>query len=118
LSSVVIKFVDEALVRRAVDEYASRLLARHSEVEEVVVFGSFADGTYAPGSDLDVFVTLSGSAKSVRDRIAELLPDAFPVGVDLFAFTRDEIAARKDSPLIEAVRRSSWRYSRGGRRAY
>lgn len=97
------------------DEYAARLLAGHPEVEEVVVFGSFADGTYAPGSDLDVFLRLTGSDKSVRDRIPDLLPRFFPVGVDLFPFTDAELANRQDSPVLQAVRRSVWRYSRGGR---
>jgi predicted nucleotidyltransferase len=112
LSGVVVKSVDERAVRRAMDAYAARLLAAHPEVEEVIVFGSFADGTWAPGSDLDVFVVLSRSAKSVRDRIPELLPGAFPVGVDLFPFTREEIAARAPSLLLDAVARSRWRYAR------
>ena len=94
LSGVVVKSIDEGAVRRAMDAYAARLFAAHPEVEEIIVFGSFADGTWAPGSDLDVFVVLSGSAKGVRDRIPDLLPGAFPVGVDLFPFTREEIAAR------------------------
>jgi predicted nucleotidyltransferase len=94
------------------DAYAARLFAVHPDVEEIIVFGSFATGTWAPGSDLDVFVVLTRSAKPVRDRIPDLLPGAFPVGVDLFPFTRDEIAARAPSPLLEAVARSRWRYLR------
>jgi hypothetical protein len=40
LSSVVVKSIDEAAVRQAMDRYASRLLALHPEVEEVVLSGS------------------------------------------------------------------------------
>jgi predicted nucleotidyltransferase len=94
------------------DEYAARLLAEHPDVEEVVVFGSFAEDRYAPGSDIDVLVVLTSAEASVRDRIPALLPGAFPVGVDLFPYTRGELAARAGTPLLEAVRRSSWRYSR------
>ena len=112
MRGVVVKSIDEGAVRRAMDAYAARLLAAHPEVEEIIVFGSFADGTWAPGSDLDVFVVLSGSAKRVRDRIPALLPGAFPVGVDLFPFTREEIAARTPSLLLDAVARSRWRYAR------
>jgi predicted nucleotidyltransferase len=108
----VFKSVDDAAVRRATDDYAALLLARHPEIEEIVVFGSFAEGTWAPGSDLDVFIVLSSSSPSVRDRIVEFLPGAFPVGLDLFPFTREEIAAREGSPLLGAVRRSRWRYTR------
>jgi predicted nucleotidyltransferase len=61
------------------DEYARKLLDTRSEVEEVIVFGSFENDTYAPGSDLDVFIVLSEA---------------------------------DDSPLLEAVRKSNWRYRR------
>ncbi len=94
------------------DAYAARLLARHPEVEEVAVFGSFAEGNWAPGSDLDVFVLLSDSGKPVRERIPYLLPGAFPVGVDLFPYTRHEVTALAPSPVLDAVARSRWRYTR------
>jgi len=113
LNGVVVKSVDETAVRRAMDAYAARLLVAHPEIEEIVVFGSFAEGTWAPGSDLDVFIVLSHSSKRVRDRIPDLLPGAFPVGVDLFPYTRQEVAARGPSPFLDAVARSRWRYARG-----
>ncbi len=99
-------------MRRAMDAYAIRLLAGHPEIEEIVVFGSFAEGNWAPGSDLDIFIVLSGSSVPVRERIPALLPGAFPVGVDLFPYTRDEMATRAPSPLLDAVARSHWRYAR------
>ncbi|MGH9366722.1 MAG: nucleotidyltransferase domain-containing protein [Thermoanaerobaculia bacterium] len=94
------------------DAYAEDLLSNRPEVEEVVVFGSFAEGNWAPGSDIDVFVRLSRSDRSVRDRIPELLPESFPVGVDLFPYTDGEIEERGGSPVLEAVRCSAWRYVR------
>ncbi len=94
------------------DDYAEWLFATRSEVEEIVVFGSFAQGNFAPGSDLDVFLVLSRSPARVRDRIPGLMPHTFPVALDLFPFTREEIAARAGSSLMAAVRTSRWRYSR------
>jgi predicted nucleotidyltransferase len=94
------------------DAFARRLLAEHSEIEEIIVFGSFTTGTYVPGRDLDIFILLSSSPHSIRDRIPGFLPDEFPVPVDLFPFTRDEVAARMSSSILEAVNRSSWRYQR------
>ena len=94
------------------DDYATRLLSSRPDVEEIVVFGSFEQSTYAPGSDIDIFIVLSHSAMSVRDRIPDLLPGAFPVGMDIFPYTRAEEASLEPSPLLEAVRKSGWRYRR------
>jgi len=94
------------------DEYALRLLEACPEIEEIIVFGSFAEGNWAPGSDLDVFLVLSRSELPIRDRIPRYLPGAFPVAVDVFPFTRDEITDRAPSPVLDAVARSRWRYSR------
>ncbi len=110
--SVEIKSVDEGNVRHCVDEYARKLFAQHAEVEEVVVFGSFANGNYSPGSDVDVFILLNRSSKSVRERIPEYLPGAFPVGVDLFPFTKEEVQSLGSSPILREVRKSKWRYRR------
>jgi predicted nucleotidyltransferase len=112
LDSVVVKSVDVGAVRAAADRYAADILARRADVEEIVVFGSFENGTWAPGSDLDVLIVLAAADLPVRDRIPTLLPERFPVPVDLFPFTRDELRARSDSPLMAAVAASHWRYRR------
>ncbi len=91
------------------DEYAALLLAR-GDVEEVVVFGSFERGTYAPGSDLDVLIVLRDSTLPVRDRAAEFMPPSFPVPLDLFPFTRAELDERRGSPMTSAFGASRWRY--------
>jgi len=103
-------------VRRAMDAWAARLLEERPEVEEIVVFGSFAEGRWAPGSDLDVFLVLSQSDQPIRDRVPDYLPGPFPVGVDLFPFTRAEIEDRRGSSMLDPVARSTWRYRRAGSR--
>lgn len=112
MDSVVVKSVDVTGVRDAADRYAAQLLAARADIEEIVVFGSFENGSWAPGSDLDILIVLSGADIPVRDRIASLLPERFPVAVDLFPFTRDELQARADSPFMAAVAASRWRYRR------
>jgi len=112
LDSVEIKSVDAVRVRRCMDEYAAELLAKNLAVKEIVVFGSFAADTYAPGSDLDVFIILDSAQKRPRDRIPDFLPSEFPVPMDVFPFTRAEIAELDSSPLLAAVRESNWRYKR------
>jgi hypothetical protein len=110
-----IKSVDEARVRCCVQEYAERLLATNPDVDEIVVFGSFAEGNYAPGSDIDILIVLRKSGKPVWDRIPDFLPGAFPVGLDLFPYTQEELARMETSPMATAFHRSRWRFRQGER---
>lgn len=110
-NSLVVKSVDVAAVRQAMDEYAAALLAR-PEVEEVVVFGSFERGTHAPGSDLDVMIVLRHSSLPVHDRVDTYRPVRFPLPLDLFPFTREELEQRRGSPIVRAAHASDWRYDR------
>jgi predicted nucleotidyltransferase len=109
---VVVKSLDANAVRASADDYAARLLATRADVEELVIFGSFENGTWAPGSDLDVLIVLTAADRPVRDRIPDFLPDRFPVPVDVFPYTRQELQDRADSPLMAAVAASRWRYRR------
>jgi hypothetical protein len=115
LHSVEIKSIDLEKVRRSMDEYAAQLLRTNPSVEEIIVFGSFAEDTYAPGSDLDVFIVLASAQQPPRDRIPLFLQGKFPVPMDVFPFTRAEMAELESSPLLAAVRKSNWRYTRGSR---
>ena len=94
------------------DEYARRLLGTRPDVEQIIVFGSFETGTYAPGSDLDVFIVMSRSERPVRERIRELLPGPFPVPMDVFPYTHAEMASLTPPLLLDAVARSRWSYRR------
>jgi predicted nucleotidyltransferase len=99
LSSVVIKSANKKEIVQAVQSYVSRLCASHPEVEKVIWFGSWMDGLPSPGSDVDLCLILSGSIKSLRDRIPDYLPVGFPVGIDLFPYTKEEFQAlSKRSP--------------------
>jgi len=47
-------------------------------------------GLPGPGSDVDLCLVLSSADKPIRERVAEFLPIGFPVGIDLFVYTREE----------------------------
>jgi predicted nucleotidyltransferase len=99
LNSVVIKSADKEAVAGAVASYIARLRTEHPEVERVIWFGSWVTGLPTPGSDVDLCLILSSSDKPMRDRIPGYLPLGFPVGIDLFAYTRAEFEQlRKRSP--------------------
>jgi predicted nucleotidyltransferase len=89
-SSVVIKSADRNVIARAVQAYAAQLRKRHPEVERVIWFGSWVSGLPSPGSDVDLCLVLSRADKPLRERVPEYLPVGFPVGIDLFPYTKAE----------------------------
>jgi predicted nucleotidyltransferase len=99
LNSVIIKSIDREKIESAVHAYAAHLRAGHPEIESIIWFGSWINGLPSPGSDVDLCLILHSSDKAMRDRIPEYLPAGFPVGIDLFIYTREEFARlRNDSP--------------------
>lgn len=105
MNSVVIKSVDHDQIREAVASFATQIRKQHPEVERVIWFGSWVTGLPSPGSDVDLCLILSSSDKPPRDRISDYLPLGFPVGIDLFAYTKNEFERlRHSSPgWFEAI---------------
>ena len=98
-SSVTIRSADRDRVERALDDYLADLFGRHPEVTRVVWFGSWVTGIPAPGSDVDLCLVLDRAEDSPRHRIPRYLPDGFPVGIDLFPYTEEELALiQRDRP--------------------
>jgi predicted nucleotidyltransferase len=70
--------------------------AAHPEIEQVLLFGSLARGEGVPGSDADLLLILSSSDETMLERIPRYLPQGLTLGVDVFPYTRAEIAAMLD----------------------
>lgn len=99
MNSVVIKSIDKDEVREAVRTYTSHLRRQHPEIERIIWFGSWVTGSPAPGSDVDLCLILSSSDEPRHERISKYLPLGFPVGVDLFTNTKEELERlRETSP--------------------
>lgn len=114
-STVSVTYFDKAAVRRALDEYVRGLAARHPELEQVVLFGSLARGTPVPGSDVDLLLVLGRSEQSFLNRIPGFLPTGFPVGIDVFPYTRAELErmqAEGNGFVREALRTGTTLFSR------
>jgi predicted nucleotidyltransferase len=95
LSTVSITYFDSDAVRRATEAHVRALTARYPEIEEVILFGSVVKGTPVPGSDVDLLIVLGTSDRPFLDRIPAFLPTGFPVGMDVFPYTRDEFERMK-----------------------
>ncbi len=97
--SLVVKSNNEAAVERAVRRWVAGIAAQRSEVRRIVWFGSRVNGIPSPGSDVDICLVLARSDKPFRERAADFLPLGFPVGLDLFPYTLEELdQLRRDQP--------------------
>ena len=71
---------------------------KHPELEQVILFGSYARGDYFPGSDVDVLLILEKSDQPFLKRIPKFLPIQFPVDIDVLPYTRDEVQRMLKDP--------------------
>jgi len=88
--SVVVKSADRIRIEQAVERYVADLRETHPEIERIFWFGSWISGLPRPGSDVDLCLILSTSDKPRHERATDFLPVGFPVGIDLFVYTREE----------------------------
>ncbi|MEW5691951.1 MAG: nucleotidyltransferase domain-containing protein [Candidatus Hydrogenedentota bacterium] len=104
MSTVKVRSIDKEEVLRKTYDYLEKLKVSHPEIKVAYLFGSFINGTYAPGSDMDILLVLSHSDKRMRDRIPDYLPARFPVSVDIIPYTEDELKqALKDNIFIRRI---------------
>jgi len=89
-SSVVIRSADRTRIEQAVARYVAGLRRQYPEIERIIWFGSWVNGVPGPGSDVDLCLILSASDRPRHERSADFLPVGFPVGMDLFVYTRAE----------------------------
>jgi len=92
LSSVKVRFLDRPKIIESLKTIASQVLKDHSNVMEVVLFGSLATGKCAPGSDADIMLVLERDDRRFMDRIPEfarIFMEA-PIPTDIFPYTAEE----------------------------
>ena len=112
--SVRITYLDKPGIMKAIGHLVKELSQRYPEIERISLFGSFARDEAVPGSDVDILIVLTDSDLPFKDRITKYMPSSFPVGIDVFPYTRSEIetmlnqgnyflkSAEKDSILLFA----------------
>ena len=94
-NSVKVVFADKANVLRQLKNYAKSIKRTHPEVERVGYFGSYANDTYGPASDVDLLIILRRSDRRFLDRIPDYIPENLSVSCDVFPYTVEEIENMK-----------------------
>lgn len=97
---VKVFFADKDKVLRQLKDYAKSIKRTNPEVERVGYFGSYANDTYGPASDVDLLIILRQSDKRFLDRIPVFLPDNLSICCDVFPYTREEIDRMKQDDNI------------------
>ena len=77
-------------MRVEVAALAEYLKTNNPEIIKIIWFGSWAAGTFSPGSDVDLCIVVVHTEKAPRDRAVEYLPHRFPVGLDICVYTEKE----------------------------
>jgi len=88
---VKINYFDQETVKKSLRNYVQTLYKKHSSIEKVIVFGSFIRGESVPGSDIDLLIILKKSKTPFSKRISQYMPSNFPIGMDVFPYTKREI---------------------------
>lgn len=89
--SVKVTYFEKERVWEALRELAADLERTRPEIMRAVVFGSLVHDRAVPGSDVDLLLVLEDSELPFLDRAGAYRPERFPVGLDIFAYTRDEM---------------------------
>ena len=100
--------VPKDVVVAAARHWRDELRSRRPEFVRLGYFGSYARGDYLPGSDFDVMIEVSQSdIPHWRDRSDSYSPKPFPVPLNLFVYTSDEIARLRHAsdPFLSAIDR-------------
>lgn len=104
MDTVKIRSVNKEFILSETRKYLELQKILHPELIGAYLFGSFVKGTYAPGSDIDILLVLEKSDRKMRDRIPQFLPGRFPVGMDIFPYTKDELdEALKNNTFIQSI---------------
>ena len=96
-TSVKVFWLDRPQILARLKRAAQAMRERHPEIESIALFGSLARGDAVPGSDADLLIVVSHSTESFFDRAVRYRPADVGVGVDVVAYTHEELAA-----LLEA----------------
>jgi hypothetical protein len=94
LSSPILKWPDRDTVHEAARRWATDTVARRPDILRIGYFGSYADGRWGVGSDLDLVIVVESSDLPPHDRPSGFPASALPVPYDILVYTQEEWECR------------------------
>ena len=116
-TSSVLRWPDAVQVREALAEWARARGRTTPDIRRVGYFGSYARGTWGPGSDLDVVIVVGRSERTFLDRGVDWDLTVLPVPAESLTYTADEWRRLSDAggrfaKMLED--QTVWVYERDG----
>jgi len=90
--SFVLRWPDRQTVERALGAWLDEEAPRHDGLRRVGYFGSYATGTWGPGSDLDLVAVVDDgpAVAGFAERASTWRTERLPVPADLLVYTQSE----------------------------
>ncbi|HEY8449984.1 MAG TPA: nucleotidyltransferase domain-containing protein [Bacillota bacterium] len=108
------KALDAAAILCQLRAWAQATGCGRDDVELIILFGSLAKGTHTGRSDIDLLVVVRDSPVRFLERPCSFTLPQLQAPVDLFVYTRAEMAPDRRPPLAErALREGVVLFSRG-----
>lgn len=86
-------FVDGKRIISEIKKLAKRVAEKHKNIENIYLFGSYANGNAGFRSDADILIILSQDDRPIKERLGDFImefSDA-PVPIDVLVYTQSEI---------------------------
>jgi predicted nucleotidyltransferase len=90
LNSSVLRWPDAQIVDRAVRAWVESNIKERQDILEIGYFGSYAQGKWGVGSDIDILIILENSDKPFIYRASEWDTGVLPVPTDVLVYTKEE----------------------------
>lgn len=93
LDGVEISTVNKPILMKELKNIANRIRQEHTEVKDIILFGSFSREDFTPSSDIDIAIIIDKSEKKFIARFDDFI-DYFlnlPFDINLIAYTTEEV---------------------------
>ena len=110
-NSSVLKWPDAETVDKAARRWAAMAVQSRQDVLKIGYFGSYAQGNWGVGSDLDLIIILKSSGQPFTRRAVEWDVTQLPVPADILVYTEEEWQSSNTGRFYQTVMQEAvWIY--------